>query len=85
MAITYTETAALILGGNNMLSAGYLTHDGSSTTIVLPCGTIDYAQIGYGMGTADTGTTVSWSGSTLTLSLAGTSGRTHYLLWIGSA
>jgi hypothetical protein len=82
MAMTYTETL-LTLAGDRQVGLATITHDGSSTTIALPTGQIDMAYLLSTCGTNSTGTTVSWSGGTLTFSAATASGRTDLVFWIG--
>ena len=82
MALTYTESFQTIIG-DRWLGFGYLTHDASDTTVDVPCGTVDFAQILSQVGTNSTATTCSWSGNTLTVSAAGISGSTDYVLFVG--
>ncbi len=82
MALTYTESFQTIIG-DRRLGFGYITHDASDTTVDVPCDTVDYVFILPQVGTNSTATTCSWSGNTLTVSGAGTSGRTDYVIWIG--
>ena len=82
MAITYTEEFLTNIG-DRMFGLAKCTHDASATTLNLPCGQIDMANVVYGTAGGTTGTTVSWSGSTLTFSAAKTSGTYVYVYWIG--
>lgn len=82
MAATFTDSWQTILG-DRRIGFGYVTHDGSDTTVGLPLGVIDVAIPFAQFLTNSTSTTYTWSGSTLTMSAAGESGRTEYVLYIG--
>ena len=82
MAITYTEQFVTI-EGDKIVGLAKVTYDASATTVALPCGTIELADVLYGVGSNPAGVTVSWSDDTLTFSSSGTSGRTNYVFWMG--
>lgn len=82
MAATFTRSWETVFG-DVRFGYGYVTHDGSDTTVLLPLGTCDMAFVLPQCGTNSTGTTVSVSGHTVTFSAAGVSGRTDYLIYVG--
>jgi len=84
MAIT-RSTKFFTYSSNKVMGLDLVTHDGSSTTVNLPVGTIEMAFVLQQVGTNSTGTTVSWSDSTVTFSAAGADGSTDYVLYVGTA
>jgi len=82
MAISLTKEFLTIMG-DRVVGCYKLTHDGSSTTVNLPIGVIEMAMVLTTHGSESTGTTVSWSGKTLTVSAAGTNTYTDYVFFVG--
>jgi hypothetical protein len=82
MAATFTNKWQTLLG-DRYIGFGYITHDGSDTTVVLPLGVIDTAIVLPQYGTNSTGVTVSWATNVITVSAAGLTGLTDYVLYIG--
>jgi len=84
MAISLTETWMCVMG-DKYVAHYTITHDGSSTTFTAPMGTVDEVVVFRQYGTNSTEVTASASGSTVTVSAAGTSGDTDKLMLYGSA
>lgn len=82
MAISLTKQFLTVMG-DRVVGCYLLTLDGSATTVNLPIGVTEMAWIIPGMGTGPSGTTVSWSTKTLTLSAAGANTKTHYVFFVG--
>jgi len=84
MAITVSNNFITVMG-DRVVGLAKLTLDGTATTVNLPTGKIDVAFVLQQVGTHSTGTTVSWSGKTITISDSGSANETEYVYWIGSA
>lgn len=80
MALTETQQALTILGNRRYLCMK-ITGDGSSATHTSTMAAVDVAWATAGTSTA--GTTVTWSGSTVTFGTAIDSGSYVYLHMLG--
>lgn len=85
MAINKRKSYFETIMGDKVVGCWRVTMDGSATTLDLPVGTIDFAFIAQSVGSSIAGTSISWSGSTVTFSSALTAGNDRDIFFFGTA